>query len=161
MSANWCLSVFLSFFLHYLYSLDGIGDKVYKYSDELRTRRLHHGILHTDVLDPDILLVVKYLQLVLQGLVQIHEHGLFTIEFCECREFIGCVCKDVDMLQYDGRYLVEFFFPFRITVVLESYEPLDLEFYRRKRILDLMGHLTCHLTPCLVAFCLCKSYRGV
>ena len=161
MSANRYLSVFLSFFLHYLYSLDGIGDKVYKYSYELRTRRLHHGILHTDVLDPDILLVVKYLQLVLQGLVQIHEHRLLAIELCKCREFIGSICQDVDVFQYDGRYLVEFFFPFRVAVVLEPYKPLNLKFYRSERILDFVCHLTCHLAPCLVAFCLCKSYRGV
>ena len=61
------------------------------------------------------------------------------------------------MLQDYSRYLIELFLPFRIVIVLQPYESLDLKLYRCERILDLMGNLTGHLAPCLVSLSLCKS----
>ena len=49
-------------------------------------------------------------------------------------------------------HLVELLLPFRVVVLLEPYQTLDLQLDRSKRVLDLMGHLTRHLTPRLVPF---------
>ena len=54
------------------------------------------------------------------------------------------------MLQDHLCNLVELLLPLRIVVLLEPYEPLDLQLDRSQRILDLMGHLAGHLAPCLV-----------
>ena len=147
--------------LHALYRLHRIGDQVDKYADQLWLRCHNEGVFHSDIRELYLLLVVEDHQLLLEGLVQVHQHRVLCIQFCKCREVICSVRQDLDVFQHHCCHLVKLLLPFRIIVLFHHDQPLDLKLDRSERILDLMGHLAGHLAPCLVSLGLCKLYGRV
>ena len=87
----------------------------------------------------------------LQQSVQIELRGLFGVELSEGGELVRGVGKHLYMVQQHGTHLVEALLPGRIAFCLEAHQTLDLELHGRERVLDLVGHLTGHAAPGLVA----------
>ena len=131
--------------------LHGVPEQVHEHAGKLRLGAFHDNVGQAQIVEADILLVVEHRNLFAEQLVQFDPGGLFGIELGEGGEFVRRFGQDIDVVEDHAAGLLETGLPRRIALFLEADHPLQLEFHRGERVLDLVRHLARHAAPGLVA----------